>query len=70
MLYTLAWVPGPVEMILIGGVALLFFGKRLPEVSKSIGRSVVEFKKGLKGVEDEIDSAADKPKPPKDKTEV
>ena len=42
------------EMIAIAIVALLLFGKRLPEVMRSLGRGVVEFKKGLKGIEDEI----------------
>ena len=44
----------PAEMLVIGGLAVLLFGKRLPEVGRSLGRSVVEFKKGLRGVEDEI----------------
>ena len=43
------------EMILIGAIMLLLFGSRLPEVGKSLGRGIVEFKKGLKGVEDEVD---------------
>lgn len=45
----------PMEMIVIGGLAVLLFGKRLPEVGRSLGRSVVEFKKGMRGVEDELD---------------
>lgn len=44
----------PAEMLVIGGLAVLLFGKRLPEVGRSLGRSVVELKKGLRGVEDEI----------------
>lgn len=53
---------GMFEMILIGGFGLLLFGKRLPEVGKSLGRSIVEFKKGLKGIEDEVEDASGKPK--------
>lgn len=45
----------PMEMIVIGGLAVLLFGKRLPEVGRSLGRSVVEFKKGMRGVEDELE---------------
>jgi sec-independent protein translocase protein TatA len=39
-------------------IGLLLFGKRLPEVGRSIGKGIVEFKKGLAGIEDEIDLAA------------
>lgn len=49
--------PGPTEMLIIGVVAVLLFGKRLPEVGRSLGKGIVEFKKGLHGIEDEIDSA-------------
>ncbi len=41
------------EMIVIGIVALLLFGKRLPEVARSLGKGIVEFKKGLNGIDDE-----------------
>lgn len=47
-------MPGGPEWIIIGVIGLLIFGKRLPEVARSLGKSVVEFKKGLKAVEDEI----------------
>jgi sec-independent protein translocase protein TatA len=53
-LLTLAWLPGPTEWIIIGLLGLLFFGKKLPEVGKAVGQSIVEFKKGLKGAEEEI----------------
>ena len=36
------------EMIILAGIGLLFFGNRLPSVMRSLGQSVVEFKKGLK----------------------
>jgi sec-independent protein translocase protein TatA len=48
---------GPWEIIIILVVALLLFGRRLPEVGRSLGRGIVEFKKGLRGVEDEINQA-------------
>ncbi|MCH8853219.1 MAG: twin-arginine translocase TatA/TatE family subunit [Planctomycetes bacterium] len=54
----LAWVPGPLELCVIASLALLFFGRRLPEVAKSMGKSIVEFKKGLKDVKDDIDTAS------------
>lgn len=53
-------MPGGIEWIIILIVALLIFGKRLPEVMKSIGRGIVEFKKGVKGVEDDVEDAVEK----------
>ena len=46
------------EILLLAVVALLIFGRRLPEVGKSLGKGIVEFKKGLAGIEDDIDGAA------------
>jgi sec-independent protein translocase protein TatA len=57
-------MPGPGEWIIIAAIALLFFGKRLPEVGRSLGKGIVEFKKGLKGIEDEIDTSSSAPPPP------
>lgn len=43
------WVPGPWELILILLVLLLFFGgKKLPELARSMGTSITQFKRGLK----------------------
>ncbi len=53
----LAYVPGPTELIVILVVALLLFGKRLPSVGRSLGRGIVEFKNGLRGVKDDVDDA-------------
>jgi sec-independent protein translocase protein TatA len=46
---------GPMEWVVILVICLLLFGKRLPEVGKSLGKGIVEFKKGLKGVDEEIE---------------
>jgi sec-independent protein translocase protein TatA len=48
-------LPGGLEWIVVGAVALLVFGRRLPEVARSVGKSIVEFKRGLREVKDEID---------------
>ena len=62
MLLPLAFqMPGFGEMLLIAGLGLLFFGKRLPEVGRSLGRGIVEFKKGIKGIEDDVDTASSAP---------
>jgi sec-independent protein translocase protein TatA len=57
MLTLAFWTPGGWELIVIAGVALILFGRRLPEVGRSLGKGIVEFKKGLSGLEDEIDNA-------------
>ncbi len=49
------------EWIVILVIGLLLFGRRLPEVAKGMGRSIVEFRKGLKGIEDEIATESSKP---------
>ncbi len=46
--------PGLPELVIFGTIALLLFGKRLPEVARSLGKGIVEFKKGVKGIEDEV----------------
>ncbi len=57
------WTPGWMEMAVIGVIALLLFGKRLPEVARSLGKGIVEFKKGVRGIEDEVEkSSAEEPK--------
>lgn len=43
---------GPVELLVVGGVMLLLFGNRLPSLMRSMGRSIVEFKKGVNEIED------------------
>lgn len=55
---------GPFEMGIILILALLLFGRRLPEVGKSLGKGIVEFKKGIKGIEDEIEAETTRPTSP------
>ena len=48
------------EIVMIGAVVLLFFGaKRMPELFRSFGKSVREFKKATSGIEEDIRSAMD-----------
>lgn len=37
----------PMGLLIVGLVALLMFGKRLPEIMRGLGKSVTEFKKGI-----------------------
>ncbi len=52
-----AWF-SPQDMLIIGVIALLLFGNRLPSVMRSLGQGVTEFKKGLEGAPE--DDAAKK----------
>lgn len=42
------WMPGMLETVVILVVGLVIFGGNLPEVGKSVGRSLIEFRKGLR----------------------
>lgn len=53
---------GMPEMIVVAIIALLLFGKKLPEVARSLGKGVIEFKKGLRGIEDDVDTNAYSPR--------
>lgn len=47
---------GPLELVIVGVIILLLFGNRLPTLMRSLGRGVIEFKKGAQGIdEDGID---------------
>ena len=58
MIIPLANLFGPENWLVIAMFGLLLFGKRLPEVGRSLGKGIVEFKKGLAGVEEEVTQAS------------
>ncbi len=45
---------GTTEMIVFGIIAVILFGGRLPSVARSLGKSIVEFKKGMQDLEQEV----------------
>jgi sec-independent protein translocase protein TatA len=49
---------GAQEMIILLIIGVLLFGRKLPEVGRYLGKGIVEFKKGIKGLEDELDTSA------------
>ena len=53
------WTPGPLEVIIILIVAVLIFGRRLPEIARGMGKSVSEFKKGIQEAKDAQDEVID-----------
>jgi sec-independent protein translocase protein TatA len=46
---------GPQQILMLLAIGILLFGRNLPEVARSIGKGVLEFKKGLAGLESELD---------------
>lgn len=46
---------GMQELLIIGVIAVLLFGKKLPEVAKSLGSSYREFRKGLSDIQSQMD---------------
>jgi sec-independent protein translocase protein TatA len=65
---------GTGEIILLLIIGILLFGRKLPEVGRYLGKGIVEFKKGIKGIEDDVETsapagkiepqAAESPRPP------
>jgi sec-independent protein translocase protein TatA len=59
-------------MIVLAIIGVLLFGRKLPEVGRYLGKGIVEFKKGVKGLEDEVDGTiptrqepiVEQPRPP------
>jgi sec-independent protein translocase protein TatA len=49
---------GGQELIILAILGVLLFGRKLPEVGRYLGKGIVEFKKGIKGLEDEYDTSA------------
>ena len=65
------------EWIIVGLIALLMFGKRLPEVARRLGKGIVEYTKGVRGIEDDVDhstytsdSSPSRPVPEEEQEEV
>jgi sec-independent protein translocase protein TatA len=62
------WSPSPIELIIILVVVLIVFGpKRLPDLGRSLGKGMREFKESVTGKDkDELElpeGSADKPEP-------
>ncbi len=44
---------GTWELVVIAVIVLILFGTRLPAVMRSLGQGVVEFKKGVQGIDED-----------------
>lgn len=50
----------PVDIAIVAGIVLLVFGpKKLPELGKSLGQGLGNFKKALNDAQDEVTAAAE-----------
>jgi sec-independent protein translocase protein TatA len=47
----------PMELMIVGAIAVLLFGNKLPSVARSLGKSMTEFKKGITDIQEEVRSA-------------
>ena len=52
-----AFMPGPGDMVIIAVVAVMLFGKNLPQVARQAGRALSELKKGMAGLQSELNAA-------------
>jgi len=50
-----------IELLIFAAIALLLFGSRLPQTMRSVGKSITEFKKGIREGEND-DKTAEPPK--------
>jgi sec-independent protein translocase protein TatA len=55
----LAFFGSPVTLLILGVLAVLLYGERLPEVARSFGKGFMEFKKGINNIQDELRNAID-----------
>ena len=52
-----AFLDNPVMMLILGVIAVLLFGERLPEVARSVGKGLMELKKGIRSIQDDVEGA-------------
>ena len=45
---------GPMQLLVLGGIGVLIFGRKLPELGKYLGQTIIQFRKGMNGLEDDI----------------
>ncbi len=48
---------GPLSLLVLGALAVMLFGERLPEVARSVGKSLMDLKNGVRGLQRELEDA-------------
>lgn len=46
---------GPMELAVIAVLGILLFGRKLPDMGRYLGKSITEFRRGMKGLEEDMD---------------
>ena len=52
-----AFLNNPVLLLVLGAIAVMLYGERLPEVARSFGKGLMEVKNGVRGLQREIEDA-------------
>jgi sec-independent protein translocase protein TatA len=47
----------PTTLLILGVIAVLLYGERLPEVARSVGKGFMEFKKGVRNIQEDLEGA-------------
>ena len=54
-IYAMFGMPAGSELIFLLVLGVLFFGRNLPGIGRNLGKTIVDFKKGMKGIEDDLE---------------
>lgn len=52
-----AFLDNPLMLLVLGAIAVMLFGERLPEVARSFGKGLMDIKSGIRGIQREIEDA-------------
>jgi sec-independent protein translocase protein TatA len=52
-----AFLDSPVVMLILGVIAVLLYGERLPEVARSFGKGLMELKRGIRSIQEDVEGA-------------
>jgi sec-independent protein translocase protein TatA len=53
------------EILIVLGIMLLLFGKRIPGIARSMGQGILEFKKGISSAEEAESTQTREETPPR-----